>query len=61
MLSPIAIIKRLVDGIMQRGFGRIINITSNAVKSPVDGLGLSTGAHHGRKRRDHQQHPAWYV
>ena len=47
MLSPIAIIKRVVDGMMQRGFGRIINITSSAVKSPVDGLGLSTGARSG--------------
>lgn len=47
MLSPIAIIKHVVDGMMQRGFGRIINITSSAVKSPVDGLGLSTGARSG--------------
>ena len=47
MLSPIAIIKQVVDGMMQRGFGRIINITSSAVKSPVDGLGLSTGARCG--------------
>ena len=47
MLSPIAIIKQVVDGMMQRGFGRIINITSSAVKSPVDGLGLSTGARSG--------------
>jgi 3-oxoacyl-[acyl-carrier protein] reductase len=47
MLSPIDIIRRTVDGMMQRGFGRIINITSSAVKSPVDGLGLSTGARSG--------------
>ena len=47
MLSPIAIIKQVVDGMMERGFGRIINITSSAVKSPVDGLGLSTGARSG--------------
>ena len=47
MLTPIAIIKQVVDGMMQRGFGRIINITSSAVKSPVDGLGLSTGARSG--------------
>jgi 3-oxoacyl-[acyl-carrier protein] reductase len=32
---------------MARGFGRIVNITSSAVKSPVDGLGLSTGARSG--------------
>ena len=47
MLSPIAIIQQVVDGMMQRGFGRIINITSSAVKSPVDGLGLSIGARSG--------------
>ena len=47
MLSPIDIIRRTVDGMMARGFGRIINITSSAVKSPVDGLGLSTGARSG--------------
>ncbi len=47
MLSPIAIIKQVVDGMMQRGFGRIINITSSAVKSPIDILGLSNGARSG--------------
>ena len=47
MLAPIAIIKELVDGMMARGFGRIVNITSSAVKAPVDGLGLSTGARCG--------------
>jgi len=47
MLAPIAIIKAVVDGMMERGFGRIINITSSAVKSPVDGLGLSNGARSG--------------
>ena len=47
MLSPIELIKTVVDGMMARGFGRIINITSSAVKAPVDGLGLSTGARSG--------------
>ena len=47
MLSPIDIIRRTVDAMMEGGFGRIINITSSAVKSPVDGLGLSTGARSG--------------
>lgn len=47
MLSPIEIIKRTVDGMMARGFGRIINITSSSVKSPIDALGLSTGARSG--------------
>jgi len=47
MLAPIALIRALVDGMMERGFGRIVNITSSAVKAPVDGLGLSTGARSG--------------
>jgi 3-oxoacyl-[acyl-carrier protein] reductase len=47
MLAPIALIRQVVDGMMGRGFGRIVNITSSAVKSPVDGLGLSTGARSG--------------
>jgi 3-oxoacyl-[acyl-carrier protein] reductase len=47
MLAPIEIIRQTVDGMMARGFGRIVNITSSAVKSPVDGLGLSTGARSG--------------
>ena len=47
MLTPIDSIRRTVDGMMARGFGRIVNITSSAVKAPVDGLGLSTGARSG--------------
>ena len=47
MLAPIALMRHLVDGMMERGFGRIVNITSSAVKAPVDGLGLSTGARCG--------------
>jgi 3-oxoacyl-[acyl-carrier protein] reductase len=47
MLAPIELIKRTVDGMMARGWGRIVNITSSAVKSPVDGLGLSVGARSG--------------
>ena len=47
MLTPIALMRALVDGMMERGFGRIVNITSSAVKAPVDGLGLSTGARSG--------------
>jgi 3-oxoacyl-[acyl-carrier protein] reductase len=47
MLSPIELMKHTVDGMMLRGFGRIVNITSSAVKSPVDGLGLSNGARSG--------------
>ena len=47
MLTPIELIKATVDGMAARGFGRIINITSGAVKSPIDALGLSNGARSG--------------
>jgi 3-oxoacyl-[acyl-carrier protein] reductase len=47
MLAPIELIKATVDGMMARGWGRIVNLTSSAVKSPVDGLGLSIGARSG--------------
>ena len=47
MLTPIELIKATVDGMAARGFGRIINITSSAVKSPIDILGLSNGARSG--------------
>lgn len=47
MLTPIALIKATVDGMVSRKFGRIINITSGAVKAPIDILGLSNGARSG--------------
>ena len=47
MLTPIELIKATVDGMMERGFGRIVNITSAAVKAPIDILGLSNGARSG--------------
>jgi len=47
MLTPIELIKATVDGMVARGFGRIINITSSAVKAPIDILGLSNGARSG--------------
>jgi 3-oxoacyl-[acyl-carrier protein] reductase len=47
MLTPIELIKATVDGMAARGFGRIINITSSAVKAPIDTLGLSNGARSG--------------
>lgn len=47
MLTPIELIKATVDPMMQRGFGRIVNITSSAVKAPIDILGLSNGARSG--------------
>ena len=47
MLTPIELIKATVDGMMARKFGRIVNITSSAVKAPIDYLGLSNGARAG--------------
>ena len=47
MLTPIELIKATIDGMATRGFGRIINITSSAVKAPIDVLGLSNGARSG--------------
>ena len=47
MLTPIELIKATVDGMAARGFGRIVNITSSAVKAPIDILGLSNGARSG--------------
>jgi len=47
MLTPIELIKSTVDGMIARRFGRIINITSSAVKAPIDVLGLSNGARAG--------------
>lgn len=47
MLTPIELIKATVDGMISRKFGRIVNITSAAVKAPIDVLGLSNGARSG--------------
>ena len=47
MLAPIELIQATVDGMAARGFGRIVNITSSAVKAPIDILGLSNGARSG--------------
>ena len=47
MLTPIELIKATVDGMISRRFGRIVNITSSAVKAPIDVLGLSNGARSG--------------
>ncbi len=47
MLTPIELIKAVVDPMMARGFGRIVNITSAAVKAPIANLGLSNGARSG--------------
>ncbi len=47
MITPIELIKATVDGMMDRGWGRIVNITSAAVKNPIDELCLSNGARCG--------------
>ncbi|MFZ4650856.1 MAG: SDR family oxidoreductase [Rubrivivax sp.] len=47
MLTPIELIKATVDAMAARGFGRVVNITSAAVKAPIDILGLSNGARTG--------------
>lgn len=47
MLAPIDLIRQTVDGMIARRFGRIVNITSSAVKSPISFLGLSNGARLG--------------
>ena len=47
MLTPIELMKATVDAMAGRGFGRVVNITSGAVKAPIDILGLSNGARSG--------------
>ena len=47
MLAPIAMIKALVPGMIDRGWGRVVNITSQSVKAPIPQLGLSNAARTG--------------
>jgi 3-oxoacyl-[acyl-carrier protein] reductase len=47
MLAPIELIKAVIDPMLARKFGRIVNITSSAVKAPIAELGLSNGARSG--------------
>jgi 3-oxoacyl-[acyl-carrier protein] reductase len=47
MLTPIALMKAVLPGMMDRGWGRIVNITSQSVKSPIAVLGLSNSARAG--------------
>lgn len=47
LLSATFLIRAYADGMAERGFGRIVNITSGAVKAPIDVLGLSNGARSG--------------
>ena len=47
MITAIMLIKATVDGMIERRFGRIVNITSSSVKAPIAQLGLSNGARAG--------------
>ena len=47
MISPIEMIQQIADGMAERGFGRIVNITSITVRMPLVGLDLSSGARAG--------------
>jgi len=47
MIAPILLIRAVVDGMIARKFGRVVNITSGAVKAPIPELGLSNGARTG--------------
>lgn len=47
MVTPIELVQRAIDGMAERGFGRIVSITSMSVKSPITGLDLSSGARAG--------------
>jgi 3-oxoacyl-[acyl-carrier protein] reductase len=51
MISHILLIRAVIDGMINRRFGRIVNITSAAVKSPYPSLGLSNGARAGLARQ----------
>ena len=47
MVTPIELIQKVIDAMAERGFGRIVNITSISVRMPVGGLDLSSGARAG--------------
>ena len=47
MLAPVLMIRAVIDGMVERRFGRIVNITSAMVKTPLAPMGLSTGARTG--------------
>lgn len=47
MLTPIAFMKGLLPGMMERGWGRVVNITSQSVRAPIGVLGLSNAARTG--------------
>ncbi|MEO1640541.1 MAG: SDR family oxidoreductase [Pseudomonadota bacterium] len=47
MLAPIALMKAYLPGMIDRGWGRVVNITSGSVKAPIPQLGLSNSARAG--------------
>ncbi len=47
MVTPIELVQAVIDGMAERGFGRIVNITSLSVYQPIPGLDLSSGARAG--------------
>ncbi len=47
MLTPIALAQAVIEGMAQRKFGRIVNITSSSVRAPIAGLDVSSGARAG--------------
>ncbi|EFO30822.1 short-chain dehydrogenase/reductase SDR [Roseibium sp. TrichSKD4] len=47
MVTPIELTKAVLPGMTERGFGRIVNITSMSVRMPIEGLDLSSGARAG--------------
>lgn len=47
MVTPLELIQKVIDGMAERGFGRIVNITSSSVYNPIAGLDLSSGARAG--------------
>ena len=57
MLGPIDMIRRVVDGMVERRFGRIVNIVSRSVKAPHAELGLSNGARSGDRFRRRRRAP----
>ncbi len=47
MATPLELVQRVIDGMIARGFGRIVNITSASVLTPLTGLDVSSAARAG--------------